>query len=97
MTPKTDSELRQLARRRVNQKMGFYIHLAVYVLVNLGLAAINGVGGGKPWHLWPLAGWGLGLAIHGIVTFASLRGDGVRERMLDGELARLKQRNGHPD
>jgi hypothetical protein len=94
MTPKTDSELRQLAKRRVNQKMGFYIHLAVYVLVNLGLAAINLVGGGQRWHLWPLAGWGLGLAIHGIVTFASLRGEGVRERMLDDELERLKQRNG---
>jgi hypothetical protein len=94
MTPKTDSELRQLAKRRVNQKMGFYIHLAVYVLVNLGLAAINLLGGGQRWHLWPLAGWGIGLAIHGIVTFASLRGEGVRERMLDDELERLKQRNG---
>jgi uncharacterized integral membrane protein len=94
MTPKTDSELRQLAKRRVKQKMGFYIHLAVFVLVNLGLAAINLLGGGQRWHLWPLAGWGLGLAIHGIVTFASLRGEGVRERMLDDELERLKQRNG---
>jgi hypothetical protein len=94
MTPKTDSELRQLAKRRVNQKMGFYVHLSVYVLVNLGLAAINLLGGGQRWHLWPLAGWGLGLAIHGIVTFASLRGEGVRERMLDNELERLKQRNG---
>ena len=63
--------------------MGFYIHLTVYVLVNLGLAAINLASGGKSWHLWPLAGWGLGLAIHGIVTFASLRGEGVRERMLE--------------
>jgi hypothetical protein len=94
MTPKTDSQLRQLAKRRVNQKMGFYVHLAVFVLVNLGLAAINLVGGGPSWHVWPLAGWGLGLAIHGIVTFASLRGDGLRERMLDDELARLKQRDG---
>jgi hypothetical protein len=94
MTPKTDSELRQLAKRRVNQKMGFYVHLSVYLLVNLGLAAINLLGGGQRWHLWPLAGWGLGLAIHGIVTFASLRGEGVRERMLDNELERLKQRNG---
>ncbi|MGL6112275.1 MAG: 2TM domain-containing protein [Rubrivivax sp.] len=94
MTPKSDSELRQIAKRRVNQKMGFYIHLAVYVLVNLGLAAINLAGGGKSWHLWPLAGWRLGLAIHGIVTFASLRGDGLRERMLDAEIERLKQRNG---
>jgi hypothetical protein len=93
MSDKTDSELRQQAKRRVNQKMGFYIHLAVFVLVNLGLAAINLIGGGQRWHLWPLAGWGLGLAIHGFVTFASLRGDGVRERMLDAEIERLKQRN----
>ena len=28
-----------------------------------------------------LAGWGLGLAIHGFVTFASLNGDGLRERI----------------
>ena len=61
------------ARRRVKQKMGFYIHPTVYLLVNLGLAAINLASGGKAWHLWPLAGWGLGLAIHGFVTFASLR------------------------
>jgi 2TM domain len=94
MTPLTDSELRQRAKRRVNQKMGFYIHLGVYVLVNLGLAAINLVGGGRAWHLWPLAGWGLGLAIHGIVTFASLRGEGLRERLLEQEVERLKQRQG---
>jgi hypothetical protein len=94
MSTKTDSELRQLAKRRVKQKMGFYVHLTVYVLVNLGLAAVNMVSGGQRWHLWPLAGWGLGLAIHGIVTFVSLRGDGVRERMLDDEFQRLKQRNG---
>ncbi|HYN62032.1 MAG TPA: 2TM domain-containing protein [Rubrivivax sp.] len=93
MPTETDDQLRQRAKRRVNQKMGFYIHLAVYVLVNLGLAAINLMSGGQRWHLWPLAGWGLGLAIHGIVTFTSLRGEGLRERMLDDEFARLKQRN----
>ena len=94
MTPKTDSELRQLAKRRVNQKMGFYVHLSVYLLVNLGLAAINLLGGGQRWHLWPLAGWGLGLAIHGIVTFVSLRGDGLRERWLQAEVERLRQKPG---
>lgn len=90
----TDEELRQRAKRRVNQKMGFYIHLTVYVLVNLGLAAINFFSGGQRWHLWPLAGWGLGLAIHGFVTFASLRGEGLRERMLDDEVERLKRQQG---
>jgi len=94
MTPKSDAELRQLAQRRVNQKMGFTIHATVYVLVNLGLAAINVAIGGKAWHLWPLAGWGLGLAIHGFVTFASLNGEGLRERLLEQELQRLKRRPG---
>jgi hypothetical protein len=87
----SDHELLQRARRRVKLKTGFYIHLSVYVLVNLGLAAINLVTGGKSWHLWPLAGWGLGLAIHGFVTFASLRGEGLRERMLEQEVQRLKR------
>jgi fatty acid desaturase len=87
----TEQDLQRRARRRVKQKMGFYIHATVFVLVNLGLAVINLTSGGKAWHLWPLAGWGLGLAIHGFVTFASLSGDGLRERMLDDEVARLKR------
>ena len=92
MNPQTDKDLRRQAERRVKLKMGVFVHAGIYVLVNLGLFAINFVGGGKPWALWPLAGWGLGLAIHGIVTFVSLRGDGVRERLVDSELQRLQQR-----
>ena len=90
----SEQDLQRRARRRVNQKVGFYIHATVYVLVNLGLAAINVAIGGKAWHLWPLAGWGLGLAIHGFVTFASLNGDGLRERMLDDEVQRLRRKQG---
>ena len=91
MNALTETELQRLARRRVKQKMAFYIHATVFVLVNLGLAAIDFANGGKSWHLWPLAGWGLGLAIHGFVTFARLNGDGLRERMLQGEVERLRQ------
>jgi hypothetical protein len=94
MSELTEQDLQRRARRRVNQKMGFYIHATVYLLVNLGLAAINFASGGKAWHLWPLAGWGLGLAIHGFVTFARLNGDGLRERMLDDEVERLRRKQG---
>jgi 2TM domain len=94
MSELSEQDLQRRARRRVNQKMGFYIHATVYLLVNLGLAAINFAGGGKAWHLWPLAGWGLGLAIHGFVTFASLNGDGLRERMLNDEVERLRRNQG---
>jgi hypothetical protein len=40
----------------------------------------------------PLLGWGLGLAIHGAVTFLSLQGDGMRDRMVEAELKRLRDR-----
>jgi hypothetical protein len=89
----TESALQRQARRRVNQKMGFAIHATVFAVVNLGLAVLA-LAGGRHWHLWPLAGWGLGLAIHGIVTFVSLRGDGLRERWLQAEVERLRHKPG---
>ncbi len=88
-----EHDLQRQAQRRVKQKMGFYIHATVFVVVNLGLAALSWAGG-RSWHLWPLAGWGLGLAIHGIVTFASLNGDGLREQMMEREVERLRERQG---
>ena len=91
-TERNEHDLRAKAKRRVGMKMGFYIHALVYALVNLSLWAIATVGGHGAWNLWPLAGWGVGLAIHGIVTFAGLSGDGLRERMLDAEVERLRRR-----
>ncbi|MBT9597827.1 MAG: 2TM domain-containing protein [Vitreoscilla sp.] len=87
-----DDELLQRAKRRVGMKMGFYVHALVFTLVNLGLFALNSVTGTTRWSHFPLWGWGLGLAIHGIVTFISLRGEGLRERMLADEVARLRER-----
>ena len=35
------------------------------MLVNAGLIALDlATGGGIQWAIWPLAGWGIGLAIH---------------------------------
>ena len=86
-----DRLLERRARRRVGMKMGFYIHALVFVLVNLGLFAINTYTGGERWAIFPLLGWGLGLAIHGIVTLVSLQGEGLRSRMLRSEMDRLHQ------
>jgi hypothetical protein len=82
------------ARRRVARKMGFYIHALVFVLVNAGLFAINAVTGEPRWAQFPLMGWGVGLAIHGIVTFIALQGDGVHQSMLDREIEYLRRNAG---
>jgi len=84
--------LERRARRRVGLRMGLAIHALVYVLVNLGLFGLNAYTGGEHWAIFPLLGWGLGLAIHGIVVFASLHGEGWRGRMVDSEVERLRRR-----
>lgn len=89
----TDSahDMEKTARRRVRAKLGVYTHALVFVLVNLGLFAINSAAGGYRWNVWPLTGWGLGLAIHAVVAFLSLQGDGLRRRMFEREMERLRQ------
>jgi hypothetical protein len=82
------------ARRRVGRKIGFSTHAFVYLIVNLGLYALNQFTGDPRWHQWPLLGWGLGLAIHGIVTFLSLHTDGFRRRMLESEIRALQRSEG---
>lgn len=86
-----DDDLTRRARRRVGRKIGFLTHLTVFAIVNAGLALLSLAKGGG-WHFWPMAGWGLGLAIHGIVTLIGLQGDGLRERMLASEIEHLKGR-----
>lgn len=88
----SDTEIRRRAKKRVGMKMGFSIHLLVFVCVNLGLVALNLLQGGHRWSVWPLSGWAIGLAIHGLVTVLSLNGDGLRERLLAEEIERLKGR-----
>ena len=86
-----DIELHKLARKRVAMKMGFAIHLLVYVLVNAGLVVLSLSRGGS-WHWGPLLGWGLGLAIHGLVTLLNLRGQGLRDTLVAAEVQRLRAR-----
>jgi hypothetical protein len=81
------------ARRRVGMKIGFATHALVYILVNLGLAMINNVTGDYRWNVFPLIGWGLGLAIHGAVVLIALMGDGFRDRMLEQEIERLRRQS----
>jgi len=91
MYDRHDQSIEARAERRVRRKIGFFIHALVFACVNGGLFVVNQVTGGGAWHMFPLFGWGLGLAIHGLVTFVSLQGDGVRQQMLQAEIERLRR------
>jgi hypothetical protein len=84
-------DLLRIARRRAGRKFGFYVHLAVFVAVNALLFAINRRTTPElSWYAFPLGGWAIGLAIHGFTVFLS--NSGLRERMVEDELRKLKSR-----
>jgi hypothetical protein len=65
-----DQETYNRAKRRVAQIKGFYIHATVYVLVNTVLIGINLLTApDQIWFFWPLLGWGIGLAAHGLSVY----------------------------
>ena len=87
-TPQTNAPLDRLARKRAGAKLGWYIHALVYICVNVMLALLSFVSG-KHWAVFPALGWGLGLAIHGVVVFFVTGAAGLHERLIERERQRL--------
>lgn len=86
------TDLQALAARRVDIKIGFLIHLGVFLAVNTGLAVLGLLKGGSFHTPFPVWGWGIGLLAHAFGTAISLAGPSLRERLLDAELAALQKR-----
>jgi predicted membrane channel-forming protein YqfA (hemolysin III family) len=87
----TTDPLERTARRRARAKLGWFAHATVYVLVNALLLTLS-LTSGRHWALYPLLGWGLGLALHGIAVWALAPGNALMERMVARERAHLQGR-----
>lgn len=82
------------ATRAVNARIGFGIHLAVYLLVNGGLAALNLLTAPHYyWFVWVALGWGAGLALHAGLAFMAPRLAGTHQRMIAKELRKRSPAN----
>lgn len=58
--------------RRRGMRASLRIHTAVFVFVQLLLVAVwTSTGAGFPWFVFPLLGWGVGLAAHAAVASES--------------------------
>ncbi len=87
---RTEAELRKIAERRADAKIGFRNHAMIYGLVNAGLAGLNlATSPHYLWFVWPLFGWGIGLAAHGLSVYGATGGG--RERAVQAELERLRR------
>ena len=84
-----DQEAYAKAKERVEARIGFYTHLAVYVGVNILLIVINLLTSSQYlWFKWPLIGWSVGLFFHGLGVFGSTKGSLMKERMIKKEMNR---------
>jgi hypothetical protein len=79
------------AKKRVDEKLGFYTHLAVFVLVNAVIIIINLTQSpGELWFYWPLLGWGIGVFFHGMGVYVWGEGSTMRDSMIKKEMDRFK-------
>ena len=93
--PLSPEEIESLARRRAGAKLGWYVHATVYVLVNLVIFGMSKYAfGTRPWSVFPLLGWGVGLVLHGVSVFMLGKGSALRERLVQKERDRLQREHG---
>ncbi|MEO8655050.1 MAG: 2TM domain-containing protein [Ramlibacter sp.] len=91
-TPLSSEEIERIAQKRARAKLGWYFHAILYLLVNLFIFAISRYGfGSRPWSVYPLLGWGVGLVLHGVSVFVLGAGGGLRERLVQKERERLQR------
>ena len=71
-TMTSDEELRAKAKKIAKEKVGFYLHFAIYLVVNLFIIVqwwvISG-GEGFPWFVTTTGGWGIGIVAHFVAVF----------------------------
>jgi fatty acid desaturase len=89
-----EQELRKKAEKRVEETQGFKANLISYVVVNLVIFIIwlvIALAGGTwfPWFLFPLLGWGIGIAFHGWSVYSDRYGESNEKRVQE-EMERMK-------
>jgi hypothetical protein len=92
-TPTTTGQpgLRDQAISRLRKKRDLGAHLLAYVLVNAMLIGIWAVtGAGFFWPVFPLLGWGIGVAFH----IWDIYQQPVSEEEIRREMTRMRQRSG---
>ncbi len=81
------------AKEIVELKISFLIHLTIYLLANSLFVIINLTTDRETlWFKWPLIGWGVGLIIHGIVVFLGPELSVLKNKMIEKEINRQKNK-----
>lgn len=60
---------REREATRIARRQWFWLYLAVYVPIQVMFIIWNAVGAQFPWFAFPLLGWGILPAVHGVYAF----------------------------
>ena len=90
-TQETKDELLKLAKRRVILKKAAQWHVIVFLIVNAFLCVIYYLTtpGGYFWPSWSIAGWGIAVVIHVVVTGILLSSMRAKQSSVDKEYQML--------
>jgi uncharacterized membrane protein len=62
--------LREREARRIARRQWFWLHLAVFVTIQVFLIVVWALGSSDyPWFIFPLFGWGVVVAAHAVYAF----------------------------
>jgi hypothetical protein len=79
------------ARRRVKKVKGFYSHFTSWLVFSVFFIFLNLSTGGRDfWAIFPIMGWGVGVAFHAVGVFGVPGlGKDWEERLLEREIERI--------
>ena len=93
----SDKELMKLAKQRVHARFAFKLHLALFFILCPFWILIYMLTdpGGYFWPIWPILGFGLSVAVHGVV-YKFMVGNSMSEKIAQ-EYEQLKHRRSFSD
>lgn len=90
----TEDEMYRKAKKRVDEKIGFYRHLYSFIGVNIGFFIMNLIfSPGEWWFYWITGLWSIGLFFHFLKTFVFSKklDDDYRDEMIKKEMENMKK------
>jgi hypothetical protein len=90
----TEEEIYKEARKRVEEKKGFYAHLCVYLAINLLVVILWLVTslGSFPWFIFSVGGWGVIVILHSLFVFVFHKDALWEKKALEREVDKIRKK-----
>lgn len=85
-----DNEFYQIAKKKVKEKKRFYTHFTSWAVMSVFFILLNLFTSDVFWAVFPILGWGVGLAFHAIRVYSVTYGEDWEDREIKKEISKMK-------